>query len=185
MIKAILIGGGDLNEETLAKVKEESIVGFSKNEAINTLVIPFARYEEDWDAVYEKNASKYKHDDFLYEFVFSSQKHEEFLSQLQKAQLVIIPGGSELSLKKHLPPLSREFFDNKTVIASSAGTNFLATLYYSNDRNEIDEGMGLLKINTVCHFRNETIEKVKELVSSNNMPTFAIKEGDFIIVYGK
>jgi hypothetical protein len=184
MIKAILIGGGDLSEENLNRIKEESIVGFSKTKSISTIVIPFARYEEDWIAVYEKNTSKYKHDDFLYEFVYPSQNREDFLSQLEKAQLVIIPGGSELGLKKNLPELSPAFFDNKTIIATSAGTNFLATLYYSNDRKEIAEGTSVLNINTICHFKNESIGKVEELVLLNSMPTFAIKEGDFIVVYG-
>ncbi|MCX6738839.1 MAG: Type 1 glutamine amidotransferase-like domain-containing protein [Candidatus Parcubacteria bacterium] len=184
MIKAIIIGGGDLDETILNKIKDESTLDFSKSKVIRTMVIPYARYEEDWDTVYKKNTVKYTHADYKYDFIYPSRNPEEFYQQLCHADLVIVPGGSELGLKNNLPKVSSSHFENKTIIATSAGTNFLAKSYYSNDRNEIADGIGILKINTICHFKINNIDKVKNLVELNNLPTLALKEGDFSVIYG-
>jgi hypothetical protein len=80
MIKGILIGGGDLTPDILNKIKEESVIGFSKDHPIKVLVIPFARYKEDWDSVYVKNTKKYHHDDFLYDYIRASEDNDELLS---------------------------------------------------------------------------------------------------------
>lgn len=184
MIKAILIGGGDLDEKTLSRVKEESVTNFSKSNLVKALVIPYARYGECWDEVYKKNTIKYAHQDYQYEFIYPSLNEEEFLAQLNSAEIVILTGGSELGLKENLPNISNSHFDNKTIIATSAGANFLSQLYYSNDRDEIAEGAGILKINTICHCKTDTIDKVEKLVELNKLPTLALREGDFVVVYG-
>jgi peptidase E len=183
MLKIILIGGGDLNEESLLKIKEEATSSFLKSKDIKTMVIPFARYEEDWDAVYTKNTTKYACDGYKYTFIYPSKDHNAFLEQLNDSELVIIPGGSELSLIKNLPELSSANFDNKVIIASSAGANFLASSYYSNDRGEFAVGSNILKINTVCHFKDDVIDMVKALTELNGLPTFPLREGDFIVLY--
>ena len=183
MIKGILIGGGDLTPGILNKIKEESVSGFSKDRPIKTLVIPFARYKEDWDSVYLKNTKKYNHDDFSYDFIRASENGNELISQLDAAEIVIVPGGSEISLSQHLLSLDKERLNNKVIIATSAGTNYFSTSYYSNDRNEFSNGLGIFRINTICHFKQETISKVSELVESNNLPTHTLREGEFIVVY--
>ncbi len=183
MLKVILIGGGELTEDTLLKIKEESTSGFLKSTNIKTMVIPFARHEEDWDAVYNKNVTKYAHEGYNYSFVCPSRIHDVFLKQLVDSELIIICGGSELSLAKNLPTLSGANFDNKVIIATSAGANFLATSYYSNDRNEFAVGANLLKINTFCHFKDGMNDKLKKLAESNGLPTLPIREGSFIVLY--
>ena len=183
MIKGILIGGGDLSPDVLNKIKEESVVGFSKDKSIKVLVIPFARYKEDWDSVYMKNTKKYNHDDFVYDYIRASENNNELLSQLNTAEIVIVPGGSEISLAQHLPILDKKYLDNKVIIATSAGTNYFSTSYYSNDRNEFSNGRGIFRINTICHFKQETISKVSALIELNNVPTFPLREGEFIVVY--
>ena len=185
MIKVILIGGGDLNSPVLECIKNESVLGIQSSKKIKAMVIPFARYEEDWEIVYNKNILKYSHPDYEYDFICSSKNKEEFLVQLQNIELLIIPGGSELDLIKNLPPLTGLNFDNKLIIATSAGVNFLSSLYYSNDRNEFTAGSGILKINTICHFKSDSLDKIKFLTESNDRPTFALKEGEFITLYEK
>ncbi len=183
MIKGILIGGGDLSSDILNKIKEESVIGFSKDKPIKVLVIPFARYKEDWDSTYMKNTKKYNHDDFLYNYIRASENNNELISQLNNVEVVIVPGGSEISLAQHLPILDKKHLDSKVIIATSAGTNYFSTSYYSNDRNEFSNGLGIFRINTICHFKQDSISKVSTLVESNNLPTFPLREGQFITVY--
>lgn len=182
MTKYILIGGGEIKSENLMKIAEAS-VAHAATKSITALIIPFARYENDWQGVFERNSGKYSHPDFFYSYILASQDEGIFINQIKNADQIIITGGSELGLLERMPALSKEDLVGKTIIATSAGVNYLSTKYFSNDRQEISSGIGLLKANTICHFNGSILDKIEELIKINNLPTLALKEGEFVILY--
>ena len=62
---------------------------------------------------------------------------------------------------------------NKIIIGVSAGTNFLSKLYFSNDREKVEVGLGVLPIKTICHFSAEKNKKVALLSAKKRLPSFS------------
>ena len=99
---------------------------------------------------------------------------EKLLIQIENANILFFCGGNENKLKDSF---GKKYFSfsSKLVVGVSAGANFLSSFYFSNDRNCIEEGLGIVPINTICHF----VQK-KYNLKDNDKPWFFIKNDDYI-----
>lgn len=182
----ILIGGGCHTGHTKDKLATEieNWLIFKKINIAKVLFIPFAKDEIDW----KKTVKKYQNSIFFK--LFNENKlsistatpdPNTLKKQLHNADILFFSGGSELNLKrffkKNIIPNT-----NKIIIGVSAGTNFLSKFYFSNDREKIEIGLGVLPIKTICHFSTKKIGKASLLSAEKNYPVFPIKNDEYITI---
>ena len=67
--------------------------------------------------------------------------------------------------------------------ASSAGVYVLSQYYYSNSRDDIYTGFGILPIKTFCHYTEEKSNKLEKLKKyGEDVPVYAIPEETYVII---
>jgi peptidase E len=182
MTKIILLGGGDIVGNKKRYFFNEILEGLSKKKGmILVLVVPFARYKDDWGKIFKKYSKKYNGLKIKKSFILASPNKEVFKKQVKKSNLIFLCGGGEEPLMEYLKDVKLEDLNNKVVVGVSAGANVFSKYYYSNDRNKIGRGLGLLPIKTICHYNNKRLGRLKKLVKyGNKYISYAIKEGDYI-----
>lgn len=182
MNKYILIGGGNIIDKNA--LIDTITNSYSKNsKCVNILIVPFARYSTDWPGIFKRYIKRYEGIVFNKKFVLASTNLKIFNTQLNKSDIIILCGGNENLL---LPLINRSNFreiKNKMVVATSAGANILSCFFYSNDRNRIENGLGILQIKTICHYNKRRIERLNKLKNHHKvLETYAISEGEFIYI---
>lgn len=96
--------------------------------------------------------------------VFETASDQDFVEQVKKADIVYLHGGHSgrlLEALKKYPGL-KQLFEGKIIAGDSAGANVLAECFYSM-KIGITEGLGLLPIKLICHFKEENKEKLKDV----------------------
>jgi len=180
----ILIGGGCYTGHTKDKLAAEieSWLTFKQIETARVLFIPFAKDEIDW----EKTVQKYQNS--IFSKVFKKNRlsistaipnPKTLKNQLCNADILFFSGGSELNLKK-LFKKNTIPSTNKIIIGVSAGTNFLSKFYFSNDREKVEAGLGVLPIKTICHFSTEKNKRAILLSVEKKYPVFPIENDEYI-----
>ncbi len=76
----------------------------------------------------------------------------------------------------------KDLFQWKIIAWSSAGTNILSKISFSNDYQSITTWLGLLNIWTMCHFTKQWIWK--EMLEGNNekLELFFLEEEEYICI---
>jgi len=180
----ILIGGGCHSGSVRDKIATEieSWLRLKRIKIAKVLFIPFAKDEIDW----EKTVQKYQNSIFL---KLSREKRllintaipdsKTLKRQLSSADILFFSGGSELNLKKLF---TKKIIPGtgKIIIGVSAGVNFLSALYFSNDRQKVESGLGILPIKTICHFSTEKNKKAVLLSAEKSYPVLPISDGEYI-----
>lgn len=110
-----------------------------------------------------------------------------FAEAAQRAPLLYFAGGIELEYKKHLSKESlAQIVGGKTVLASSAGVNIFSSKFFSNDRDQIEEGLGLLTINTICHYDPAKAERASKLAQAcYPQPVVCLEERQLIELFSE
>lgn len=152
--------------------------------------VPYAKTQrEDQEKYYQINkkncleALPQKH----VEFLLAKENPEKFLDQVHEADVIYFGGGNDEVLKKFLEqvPLSIlvQHFERKVIAGSSAGANVLAKYYFTNDRQRVDEGLGILPIKTICHYTEEKEARLEELEAyKEQLTSFALPEDYFVVI---
>ena len=182
----ILIGGGcndGVPRDTLAKEISRQL-DLKELTIYNLLFVNFGKEKEYW----QSSVEKYKKTIFRellqqekLKILIASPNTTALIEQVQVADLIFFTGGNELLLKekitKDLIPAQ-----DKIIMGISAGTNLLSKYYFSNDRGRIEKGIGVLPINTICHFSPEKQENLKLLSYKNKSPTIPIEHDKFLVL---
>ena len=177
---AVYLHGGALltstesNREVFESVRAEGM------RCEKVLVVPFAAAKSDW-ALKQKAVAALVDEFWKSErcdVELASIEREVLSKQLGSADIAIIPGGSEVRLQDALAQIGlAELRLPPLVIGASAGANFLCNAYYSNDREQVEEGIGAIPCNLICHFTPDKKDKLDLLASSQpSYPTYGIAE---------
>lgn len=88
--------------------------------------------------------------------LFLKASEADFENQVKKSNVIFLRGGdTELLLEKlRKYPELKGLIVGKTVAGSSAGAYALSKYYYSNSKDLVREGLGLLPVRTVCHYQS-------------------------------
>jgi len=183
----LLIGGGCHEGHSKKKIAEEikTWINFKKIDQAKVLFVPFAKDPIFWKKTVDKFVNSVFADLLAEEKITTSTAvlNGDLQAQINSSDVIFFSGGTELNLIKVFKKVEIPK-KNKIIIGSSAGTNFLSTFYYSNDRQKIESGLGLLPISTICHYSVEKREKVIELSNSSLHPVYYIYENEFLsLVY--
>lgn len=155
-IKYILVGGYPQRASDGGKAfAEELIKGYS--EPVKILECLFARPKDNWETAFAQDKEFFtKHlPDKKLEFRMADPK--QFKEQVEWADAIYIRGGASeavlLALANQGAGWEKEL-DGKTLAGSSAGAHAIAKYYYGLDDLKIGEGLGLLPLKIIVHYRS-------------------------------
>ena len=191
--KYILVGGYPQRGINDGKgFAEELVKDFG--ESVSILVCLFARTREVWDEAFSQDVEAFqKHlPGKKLEIVMADP--ENFLEQLRRADVLYLRGGHSTQLLvdtlNGYPDL-KNMLSGKTVAGSSAGADAISQYYYGLDTpDEIKEGLGLLPVKVVVHYRSDynapniNWDRVDGLMESTHpeFPTINLAEGQFEVM---
>jgi peptidase E len=186
MTKFILHGGatGKLAESN-NKFFREAVPDLDRK--IKILIIYFARKVEDYPWMFEQDVNNFKTNSPQkeLELEIADPKPESFRRQIKGADVIYVRGGNTLPLIekfKELPEL-KELLQGKVYAGSSAGIYAVSKYYYSNDRKQIETGLGILPIKALAHWESGMEHILQQLDAfGEKLPVYKVPEAEFIII---
>lgn len=127
---------------------------------------------------------------------FALADQDSFVEQIEWCDAIYILGGDEGLLE----PILRQYdlpriWDGKTVATNSASSNLISRYYWTSDQRRCAEGLGLLPIKFLPHFKSDysrddprgpvdwevAHHKLIEF-GDKTLPAYALPEGEFIVI---
>lgn len=161
--KFILHGG-------FTSAKNDLNAGFYKemsryvSDGANILLIYFSRDDEDYDRVFEQDSSRIVEQAGGKKLAIMRASKDNFMEEVEKADVLYMRGGKTeklLNVLKQHPDFGQAIV-GKVVAGSSAGAYILAKYYHSVSRGGVHEGLGLLPVRVVCHYKSSRFEKIDD-----------------------
>jgi peptidase E len=158
---------------------------------VKILLCYFSRKKEEWEKLTKrdtKNISTNADKDYDYHVVKNS---EDLFKKLPDYDVLYVAGGDAELLEPFYKELSKikTMLSGKIYAGSSMGT-FMASESYvlSNDAQDSDsvhKGIGLLPIQTLCHWdvENKGQNKMELLMKYSKTPIIALNEGELVKIY--
>ncbi len=122
------------------------------------------------------------------ELTYVSATKADLVEQLKAAKLIFGGSGhtSELVNAVKTCPEFAELIQGKVYAGSSAGAYLVASKYYSNDGQEVRDGLGILPIKILCHYGNSefnALDNAKAIVESagDDLETVVLKDYEWIV----
>ena len=187
MTKYILHGGA-------TRVKSQSNRDFfieilkDLEEPINLLISCHSKELDRWEEVFEGLKKRFTEEspNKNVAFVLASADAKTLTQQIKEATAIYLHGGDTPKLFEALKqvPNLKELFQNKTIAASSAGVYVLSKYYYTQDYENLCEGLNILPIKSICHHSEAKMGDLEKLKNfKEEMEVVAIEEEKFIIKY--
>lgn len=154
-------------------------------ESLKVLLVYFAK-EQDRMAVNSaediSQFNKHKGDKKL---TFEIATESNLVEQVKEADIVYLHGGKTLKLLETLrrfPDLGKLFAD-KIIAGDSAGANVLCKAFYSKNANVAAEGLGILPLKIICHYKEELKDKIKDFCPG--LETLYLREYELKVIFSK
>ncbi len=186
--KYILHGGRKPGSDYTKDFFEEIIHDLPEKKLM-FLYVPFAKEKEQWEKAFAEKKEEFSqaYPNKQITFLLADENPEKFLDQTHTADIIFLAGGNTQNILKLLKtiPLSvlTEHLTNKTIVGTSAGANVLSKYYYSNHRQQVEEGLGILPIKIFCHYTLEHEPQLEELeIYKEHLTSFALPEDYFVII---
>jgi len=159
------------------------------SEPVKVLVVYFActREKKKWEELVENDKKKFSeaNPDKKLEFTVASDNISTLIEQITSSDVIYIRGGIETFLYELFLKIKnlKELFQDKVVAGSSAGAYVLSKYFYSNSRDRIEEGTGVLPIKTLAHYSDALSGKLEELKEhGEDLRVYTIPETEFVII---
>lgn len=188
MTKFILVGGYVQKAPDSGRAFCNELV---KNfpEPVKILDCMFARLQTVWEETFAKDKEFFKIQLPDKKVELKLAKLDTFIDQVKWADVVYLRGGSSEELVKSLQERDgwTKFLDGKTIAGTSAGADALSKYYYGLDNLKIRNGLGLVPVKTIPHFKSDyhgwefDWDKAKAELNAHkeNLPLLALQEGEF------
>lgn len=127
---------------------------------------------EDIDSFTRNNIGK--------DLSFEVAEEEKFIEQIKNSDIIFIHGGSTIKLMNSLKNFTdlNSLFTGKIVAGESAGANALSFCCYSPSADAVVEGLGIIPVKTIPHYKPGDEEKFKGIrpeIASLFLPEFKYK----------
>ena len=88
-----------------------------------------------------------------------------FIRQVEKADIIYLQGGKTIKLLETLKkfPNLKKIFEGKIIAGESAGANVLCKFYYSPSTNVVSEGLNIIPIKFIPHYKDEYTNVFNEI----------------------
>lgn len=189
MSKYILHGGetGVQNEHNKA-FYQEWVQGFADDFVPTILLVYYSRPKETWQELMLSDQERFARytDNREVNFILADADISTFKSQLQKADVVYVRGGSSEKAVESFTPLAAELpslLEGKVYAGSSAGVMFLAHNARSHT-SDWKKGLGILPFNTVVHWDDglqDSLDEFKKNNPDNDYEYLLIPETEFVV----
>lgn len=188
MTKFVLLGGYPQKADDGGRsFYEELIEGFS--EPVKVLLCMFARSEDAWQKTFDEDQMILAQNLPSKKLTLRMASPGEFLEQVAWADVVYFRGGTTKKLLDELKKQAgwEKIIQGKTIAGTSAGANILGKYYCALDKPEVEEGLGLLPVKVIVHYRSDynapniDWDKSYQLLQSveEELPILALGEGQF------
>jgi peptidase E len=155
--KFVLHGGFD----TEKSVQENDLFFLeilkNTNNNLKILLVYFAKDIDSFPKIIDRNIiqfTKNKGNKFLF---FQIAEENLFLDQITQSDIIYFNGGRSkkiLEILKKFPDL-KLVFKGKVIAGDSAGANILSKYFYSPSSDNVFEGLGILPIKLIPHYRED------------------------------
>jgi peptidase E len=185
MTKFILHGGSlgkksEKNQNFFAEVTK----GLPVNSKI--LGIYFAREEYELPDVFEQDKERFLNSfpKKKFQYILAEKDLSVLSDQMREANAIFLSGGNENYLKEIFREMDLEkLVQGKIISGSSAGANIFSKYYFTNDRDSVEEGFGILPIKTICHYKTERISKLEKLKNyKESLEIFSLADEGFVVL---
>lgn len=182
MTKYILHGG-------YTRESNEDNAGFYRewiqdlNGRIKILLCFFAEFKEKY---FDEDKERLFAQSEVKDFQLEIARIENFEEQIKNSDVIYFRGGSMTNLLRELRkfPNLENLFSGKVIAGSSAGAYALSKYYWSNDKNILDDGLGILNIKCFCHYKNEDKENLKKLLEyKEDLPIITLPNYKWVVIY--
>ncbi len=186
MTKYILHGGAASKKTQDNKsFFREAVTGLQSGATI--LCVYFSRQREKWPQMLEQDTENFcsisEQKDL--NMVVASEAPDIFIDQIKQADVVYLRGGETEMLQQALEKIQKfeNLLKDKVVCASSAGVYVVSSYYYSNTRQDIFKGLGILPIKTLCHYSDEK-QNEREMLENygEDLKVYALPEEKFVVI---
>lgn len=195
MTKYVVQSGGIGNQPELKKkFHQELIKGLGATP--NFLLSNFAQGREYWESKFQGYSDSIKED--MPEAVnptFTLAMPNDFIEQCKQSDIIYFHGGDDNLLQYWMRQFDiPSLFSNKVVATNSASSNMLATHYWTCDWRQCGDGLGILPIKFIPHYRSSfgandprgpiDWDKAMQELSTygdRSLPIYALKEGEYKI----
>jgi peptidase E len=179
--KFILHGGfnpGQLNEDNSDFYKE--ILKDAPKDA-KILLVPFAKEADRAAISVDKITQEFNRNGGEKHISIAVANEEDFMRRLKDADVIYFHGGTSLKLLEALKryPNLKEPLKGKIIAGESAGANVWSKFFYSPRADVVSEGLGLLPIKMIPHFKKEYEGKLDNI--GEGLETVSLVEYQFRI----
>lgn len=121
------------------------------------LIVPFAKETERIAITTERERNELDKHKWQEKLNFVIANEENFIEQVKSSDVIYFQGGTSLKLLETLKkfPQLKNILKGKTVAGESAGANVLCKFFFSPRSNSISEGLDLLPVKLIPHYKDE------------------------------
>ena len=182
-----ILHGGETSRQSSDNKKFFSEITNGLLDGATILCIYFAREKERWAKALEQDTLHFSSttQQKAVTLMLADDDIHMFKEQINQADAIYLRGGDTEMLKEALGEVENlsKLWQGKVVAASSAGVYVLSQYYYSNSRDDIYTGFGILPIKTFCHYTEEKSNKLEKLKKyGEDVPVYAIPEETYVII---
>ncbi len=131
----------------------------------NILLVYFARDDEDYERLFKQDSEKIIKQARGKKLNIKIATKENFFKELDWANSIYMRGGDYtqklINTLKEYPDFENKIKD-KVVAGSSSGAYAVSTYYYSNSSGAIKEGLDLIPLRVICHYKSKIHENIGE-----------------------
>ena len=154
---------------------------------VRVLLIYYARPETDFFELLQDDTNNFRSTspDKDIELEIASEDQDTFRKQIENADVIYVRGGDtkKLLAKINQTPDFADLIKGKVYAGSSAGMYLLCKHYYSNDRKQFEQGLGILPIKGLAHWdqsKHDILDQLKNI--GEDLPIYKLSEGQFIVL---
>lgn len=156
---------------------------------VKILLCYWARTKDQWKTISERDIARIKKDTNREHTITLVNDPQDLKDKLPSYDVFYVAGGEAYLLEPYYRDLSflKEGLRNKIYAGSSMGV-FLASENYvlsmdDQDNNTVHKGIGLLPLQTLCHWNVETKKAQKlALLKNTNKPVLMLRETEYIMI---
>ncbi len=145
------------------KNEDEDLSDFYKEilkdtpEKVNILIVPFAKDTERIVPTTIRVTNEFNQNRGQKKLEFKVANEGSFIEQIKSTDIIYFQGGTTLKILEILKrlPSFKDLLTGKIVAGESAGMNVLAKYFFSPSANDVFEGLGILPIKTIPHYKEE------------------------------
>ncbi len=134
-------------------------------EGSRILLVPFAKDIDRILIATQKVTSELNSNKWQKDINVEVANVERFIEQLKSADIIYFHGGVSLKLLEALKryPSLKDSLEGKTIAGESAGANVWSKFFYSPKTDTVSEGLGILPIKIIPHYKKEYKGKLDEV----------------------